>query len=185
MKLTPTELDGIVVIEPKVFRDNRGRFMETFHRKRYAECGIDLEFLQDNTSYSRKGVLRGLHYQFPCDQAKLVQVLRGEVFDVVVDIRRDSATFGRWTGRRLSANNHLQMYIPSGFAHGFCVLSGVAVFSYKCSDFYAPDCERGLLWSDPDVGIDWPLKNPWISERDQTLPFLRDISPKDLPFLGR
>jgi dTDP-4-dehydrorhamnose 3,5-epimerase len=170
-----------LIIEPKVFEDQRGRFLETYHRRRYAEHGMALNFPQDNVSFSRQGSLRGLHYQLPCGQAKLVHVMRGEVLDVAVDIRRGSPTFGRWVSRILSGKNLLQIYIPAGFAHGFCVLSEEAIFAYKCSDLYAPDCEKGILWSDPDLGIDWPLKEPLVSEKDSRLPRLKDIPPESLP----
>jgi dTDP-4-dehydrorhamnose 3,5-epimerase len=181
MKLAQTELEGVIVVEPRVFEDPRGFFMETFHRDRYEELGIRDDFCQDNLSFSGRNTLRGLHYQFPHAQAKLVQVLQGEIFDVAVDIRRGSPTFGRAVGVTLSERNRRQLFIPKGFAHGFCVLSETALFAYKCSDFYAPDCDRGVLWSDPAIGIQWPASNPLLSAKDQGLPLLKDIPPEQLP----
>ena len=181
MKLLPTELEGVFVIEPRVFPDPRGFFMETFHRERYEALGLHADFCQDNLSFSSKNTLRGLHYQFPHEQAKLVQVLQGEIFDVAVDIRRGSPTFCRAVGVTLSESNRRQLFIPKGFAHGFCVLSETALFSYKCSDFYAPDCDRGVLWSDPALGIAWPIENPLLSAKDQGLPLLKDIPEEKLP----
>jgi dTDP-4-dehydrorhamnose 3,5-epimerase len=181
MKLLPTELEEVVVIEPRVFQDSRGFFMETFHRERYEALGLRADFCQDNLSFSSNNTLRGLHYQFPHAQAKLVQVLQGEIFDVTVDIRRGSPTFGRAAGVILSESNRHQLFIPKGFAHGFCVLSATALFAYKCSDFYAPDCDRGVHWSDPDLGIAWPVADPLLSAKDQGLPLLKDIPPEQLP----
>ena len=165
MKIKETELDGVVIIEPDVFKDQRGYFMETYQRESYADAGIVTDFIQDNLSFSRKGTLRGLHYQHPHDQAKLVHVILGEVFDVAVDIRRESPTFGKWIGQYLSHENKNQIFVPEGFAHGFCVLSDTALFHYKCSDFYALECEGGLLWSDPDLAVDWQLDSPIISKK--------------------
>jgi dTDP-4-dehydrorhamnose 3,5-epimerase len=170
-----------MVIEPRVFPDGRGFFFESYHRERFSQHGIKDEFVQDNLSYSVKNTLRGLHYQNPRSQAKLVQVLSGEAFDVAVDIRAGSPTFGQWTGITLSSENKKQFYIPKGFAHGFCVLSDTAIFSYKCDDFYAPDCEGGILWSDPDLAIDWPVKDPLISGKDSRNPYLRDIPRERVP----
>lgn len=184
MKVLPTALEGILIIEPDVFGDERGYFMETFHRKRYQQEGVDTEFVQDNLSFSAKGVLRGLHYQFPRAQAKLVQVIKGEVSDVMVDIRKGSPTFGKWLRVDLSDKNMRQIYIPEGFAHGFCVLSDTAFLSYKCSDLYAPDSEGGILWSDPDLGIGWPVNHPLLSEKDSQYPCLKDISLDRLPVYG-
>ena len=181
MNVHKTELDGVVVIEPNVFNDQRGYFVETYNQKRYQEIGIKSNFMQDNLSFSKKGTLRGLHYQYPHDQAKLAQVIQGEVFDVVVDIRRNSPTFGKWIGQYLSDENKQQIFIPEGFAHGFCLLSDTALFHYKCSDFYAPDCEGGLLWSDPDVAIDWPLEFPIVSEKDAKFSCLKNIAEDRLP----
>jgi dTDP-4-dehydrorhamnose 3,5-epimerase len=175
MKITTTELDGVLIIEPKVHSDGRGSFYESYVKQKYIEHGILDEFIQDNHSISKKGVLRGLHFQEDPEQAKLVRVTHGEVFDVAVDIRQGSPTFGKWIGIQLSEENHLQMYIPGGFAHGFCVLSDTAEFLYKCSAYYAPSGERAVLWNDPDIGIDWPIKNPILSEKDTAAPRLRDL----------
>lgn len=181
MKLLPTELEEVFLIEPRVFQDPRGFFMETFHRERYEALGLHADFCQDNLSFSSKNTLRGLHYQLPHEQAKLVQVLQGEIFDVAVDIRRGSPTFGRAVGVTLSESNRRQLFIPRGFAHGFCVTSTTALFAYKCSDFYAPDCDLGVRWSDPVLGIPWPIKDPLLSAKDQGLPLLRDIPEEHLP----
>ena len=167
MELHETNLPGVWVIEPRVFEDARGFFMETYQQNRYVEAGITPRFVQDNYSHSQRGTLRGLHFQIQHPQAKLVQVLRGEIFDVAVDLRRDSPHFGRWTGVTLSETNHRQIYVPRGFAHGFCVLSNVAEVFYKCADLYDPEHERTLLWNDPDVGVEWPLEtDPLVSEKD-------------------
>jgi len=175
MDIHPTDLPDVIVLQPRVFGDARGYFMETFQKRRYTEAGIADEFIQDNLSMSRRGTLRGLHYQLPHPQGKLVQVFEGEVFDVAVDLRRDSATFGRWAGTTLTAENHRQLWIPPGFAHGFCVLSESAMLFYKCTDYYHPEHERTLQWNDPTVGIDWPLEgDPVLSEKDRHgLPFDR------------
>jgi dTDP-4-dehydrorhamnose 3,5-epimerase len=175
MKINKTPIDGILVIEPDVFKDERGFFLETFHAQKYMDLGIEDNFVQDNMSFSSKGILRGLHFQHRNPQAKLVQVLLGEVFDVAVDIRRDSPTFGKWFGIMLSQENLLQMYIPEGFAHGYCVVSKTALFAYKCSNFYSPADEGGLLWSDPDIEIKWPISNPVLSAKDSQLPCLSEF----------
>ena len=167
MQFLTIELAGIVVVEPKVFEDERGFFMETFHKPRFAAAGIDVEFVQDNHSRSRQGVLRGLHYQISHPQGKLVRVIRGAVLDVAVDLRRSSPTFGRWFGCELSEANRRQMYIPVGFAHGLCVTSEIAEVIYKCTEIYMPQDERTLLWNDPALGIDWPVKDPTVSEKDR------------------
>ena len=181
MKVFSTSLKGVMLVEPSVFEDKRGFFMETYQQKKYRESGIDTDFVQDNLSYSVRGALRGLHYQLPHAQAKLVQVVMGEIFDVAVDIRMSSPTFGRWVGVYLSDKNKQQLFIPKGFAHGFCVLSETAFFTYKCNDFYAPDSERGILWSDPDIGIEWPIENPLLSDKDSKYESLRDVPPERLP----
>jgi dTDP-4-dehydrorhamnose 3,5-epimerase len=178
-KLLKTALPGVYIIEPDIFRDDRGFFLETYHQRRYAEGGIDCPFVQDNHSHSRLGVLRGLHYQLNHGQAKLIYVSCGEIFDVAVDIRRGSPTFGKWVGARLSGENGRQIYVPRGFAHGFYTLSETADIIYKCTDFYAPGDEYGILWSDPDIGIEWPDKNPLLSEKDSRNPRLSEI-PEDL-----
>jgi dTDP-4-dehydrorhamnose 3,5-epimerase len=175
MKINKTDIDGILVIEPDVFKDERGFFLETFHAQKYKDLGIEKNFVQDNLSFSSKGILRGLHFQHRNPQAKMVQVLLGEVFDVAVDIRRNSPTFGKWFGMMLSQENLFQMYIPEGFAHGYCVVSKTALFAYKCSDFYSPADEGGLLWSDPEIGIKWPVSNPVLSEKDSRLPCLSEF----------
>ena len=181
MKKIETDLQGVWIIEPKVFGDQRGFFYETWQQQRYADIGIKGAFVQDNVSFSRKGVLRGLHYQQPHSQGKLVTVLQGEVFDVAVDIRVGSPQFGQWTGVVLSGENHRQLWIPEGFAHGFCVLSETAYFSYKCTDVYAPECEGGILWNDPDIGIKWPLEDVVLSDKDQIYPLLKEVSFEKLP----
>ena len=175
MNIIKTVLEDVVIIEPEVFRDNRGFFMETYSRDRYKEAGVVCDFVQDNLSYSVKGTLRGLHFQIKRPQAKLVQVITGEIFDVAVDIRPGSSTFGKWTGVYLSEKNKRQLFIPEGFAHGFCVISETAHFLYKCSDFYFQHDEGGIIWSDPDIGIDWPVKDPIVSEKDKQLPRLFDV----------
>ena len=151
--------------------------METYNRDRYKAEGIETDFVQDNFSYSVQGTLRGLHYQFLHSQAKLVQVLDGEIFDVAVDIRCGSSTFGQWTGVQLSGENKRQFLIPKGFAHGFAVLSKTAMFTYKCSEFYSPECEKGIVWNDPDIGVEWSTTEPILSDRDKKLPFLKGIDP--------
>ena len=170
MKLIPTSLPGVLIIEPRVFRDERGFFLETYHAQRYREAGLDAAFVQDNHSRSMRGTLRGLHWQAERPQGKLVRVLVGEIYDVAVDIRPDSPTFGKWVGFTLSADNFRQAWIPPGFAHGFCVTSDVAEVEYKCTDFYDPPSERGLIWNDPEVGIVWPIQDPILSERDKKHP---------------
>ena len=182
MRIQDTALPGVLVIEPKVFGDARGFFLETYNRERYREAGIDLDFVQDNLSRSRQGTLRGLHFQNPHAQGKLVWVLEGEVFDVAVDIRRDSPTFGQWVGATLSAENKRQFFVPPGFAHGFCVTSESALFAYKCTDLYAPQCEGSVLWCDEDIGIEWPIAEPLLSEKDKAAPRLREIPAERLSF---
>jgi dTDP-4-dehydrorhamnose 3,5-epimerase len=182
MKVIPTELPGVLLIEPAVLGDVRGWFVEAWNEQRYAAAGLDVRFVQDNVSYSRRGTLRGLHFQNPHPQAKLVSVLAGEVFDVAVDIRHSSATFGCWVGASLSGDNKRQLYIPPGFAHGFCVVSETALFAYKCSDFYHPEAERSIAWNDPDIGIRWPLAEPVLSEKDRCAPRLKDIPMEWLTF---
>ncbi|RKH44527.1 dTDP-4-dehydrorhamnose 3,5-epimerase [Corallococcus sicarius] len=174
MKVRPTELPEVLLLEPRVFGDSRGFFVETFHAQRYAEAGIPGTFVQDNLSRSVKGTLRGLHFQEPNGQGKLVQVLAGSVWDVVVDVRRGSPTFGRWMGAELSSGNKWQLWIPPGFAHGFCVLSDSADFFYKCTAQYSPESERSVHWNDPDLAIPWPVREPLLSEKDQRAPRLKD-----------
>ena len=181
MNILNTSLDGVLILEPMVFDDDRGYFMELYHKSKFEDLGIPTNFKQDNLSFSRKGALRGLHFQNPNGQVKLVQVIEGEVFDVVVDIRRSSPSFGKWYGIYLSDKNKRQLFIPKGFAHGFCVVSDVALFLYKCSELYAPECEGGILWADPDLGIEWPMKYPIMSQKDAVYPRLRDIPVDRLP----
>lgn len=170
-----TNLPGVCILRPKIFRDARGYFFESYHEEKLAALGIDHHFVQDNQSLSTRHTLRGLHYQIRHPQAKLCRVLRGEVLDVAVDVRRGSPTFGRWTSSILSAENTHQMFVPIGFAHGFVVLSGEAEFFYKCSDFYDREGEQGVLWSDPDLGIDWGIREPLVSEKDARNPRLAEI----------
>ena len=174
MQVSKTPIDGLLTIEPKIFADPRGMFYEVYSENRYEEHGIPC-FVQDNHSVSKKGVLRGLHYQVNPGQGKLVRVTRGEVFDVAVDIRKQSPTYGKWWGLSLSETNNFQLYIPIGFAHGFCVLSESAEVLYKCSDYYSPENERGILWNDPDLAIDWPVKDPILSEKDAVYPLFSEF----------
>jgi dTDP-4-dehydrorhamnose 3,5-epimerase len=166
MQFHKTDLPGVIIVEPQVFGDERGFFMETYHQPRFAAAGIDLPFVQDNHSRSRRGVLRGLHYQLRHAQGKLVRVVQGEIFDVAVDARRSSPTFGRWFGTILSDTNRRQLYVPPGFAHGFCVASDSADVLYKTTDVYHPEEERSVLWNDPAIGITWPVTDPIVSARD-------------------
>ena len=174
MKVSETNLPGVLVIEPDVFGDSRGFFQETFNARRYRdEAGLQLDFVQDNRSRSSRGVLRGLHFQIEKPQGKLVFVTQGSVFDVAVDIDPTSKTYREWYGLELSGDNHTQLYVPPGYAHGFYVLSDIADFQYKCTDFYDPQDEGGIRWDDPSIAIDWPLEGePRVSEKDQRLPFL-------------
>jgi len=181
MKITPTSLPGILIIGPHAFEDKRGFFMETYHQKRYEQSNIRCVFVQDNLSHSVHGILRGLHYQLQYPQAKLVQAINGAIFDVAVDIRQGSSTFGKWVGAYISDQNRHQIFVPEGFAHGFCVLSETADIIYKCTDFYAPDDEGGILWSDPNIGIDWPIIDPMLSDKDSQYPCLKDVPPERLP----
>ena len=180
MIIETTPLAGLLLVKPDVFGDERGFFQETWNLRRYTEAGLDRHFVQDNLSLSRKGILRGLHFQNPAPQGKLVYALQGEVFDVAVDVRADSPTFGQWYGAILSAENHHQLFVPEGFAHGFCVTSETALFAYKCTDFYNPKAEFSLLWNDPDIGIEWPIKNPELSEKDQNGQPLSEFSRDSL-----
>lgn len=175
MKVIETALPGVLIIEPKVFGDTRGFFIETFQVERYREIGITQPFVQDNHSRSPHGVLRGLHYQKTRPQGKLVRVSRGAVYDVAVDVDPKSPTFGRYVGVELSDDNHRQIWIPPGYAHGFCVLSALADFEYKCTDLYFPEDEGGVIWNDPDVAIPWPISAPRLSDKDTRNPTLRDL----------
>ncbi len=170
MNASRTKLPGILIVEPKIFGDKRGFFFESYNQRDMIAAGIDHQWVQDNHSKSAKGTLRGLHYQVNRGQDKLVRVAIGEVFDVVVDVRQDSPTFGQWEGFFLSAENRKMLYVPKGFAHGFCVLSETAEFLYKCSDYWSPQDERGIAWNDPELGIDWPVSAPILSERDTKHP---------------
>jgi len=181
LKFTEKSIPDVILIEPMAFEDDRGFFMETFHSEKYAEIGISQPFLQDNHSHSRRGTLRGLHYQLKNPQGKLVYVVKGEIFDVAVDIRRGSPSFGRWTGDLLSEKNKRQLYIPEGFAHGFCVLSKTADVIYKCTDLYTPGDEYGVFWADDSIDIVWPMENPILSEKDLKNPMLADIEDVCLP----
>lgn len=175
MELIKTDIEGVFILEPKVFGDNRGYFMETYNENEFKKLGLNYNFVQDNQSKSKKGVLRGLHFQKKYPQAKLVRVLEGEVFDVAVDLRKNSSTYGKWVGVVLSSENKKQFMIPRGFAHGFVVLSETATFTYKCDEFYHPEDEGGIMWNDKDVAIDWPInEEPLLSEKDKKHPSLKE-----------
>ena len=181
-KFNETKLEGVYIIEPKVFGDSRGYFMEVYNKSDFDEAGLTMNFVQDNESKSSKGVLRGLHFQTKHTQGKLVRVTEGEVFDVAVDLRKGSKTFGKWEGVLLSAENKKQFYIPEGFAHGFLVISEEATFNYKCTDFYAPEYDCGVLWNDDEIGVEWPLDgidNILLSEKDKNQKRLNEL---DIPF---
>jgi len=181
MNILPTRLPEVFVIEPRVFGDARGFFFESWAAERYEGAGIAGPFVQDNISRSRHGILRGLHLQNPHGQGKLVSALEGEVFDVAVDVRVGSPRFGQWVGERLSSQNHRQLWVPPGFAHGFCVLSDDAIFHYKCTDSYHPECELSVLWNDAAIGIEWPLDAPILNDKDKNGLRLADIPPARLP----
>ncbi|MDQ1333879.1 MAG: dTDP-4-dehydrorhamnose 3,5-epimerase [Thermodesulfobacteriota bacterium] len=181
LKCSETSLPGVLLIEPMVFQDDRGFFMETYHMGKYKEAGLDRPFVQDNLSHSRRHTLRGLHYQLRRPQGKLIYVVTGKILDIAVDIRRGSPTFGQWAGIRLSAENRRQLYVPEGFAHGFCVLSDSADVMYKCTDLYAPGDEYGVLWSDLTLAIEWTVENPILSKKDARNPSLQDMPEALLP----
>lgn len=181
MQVLPSALPEVLRIEPSVFGDPRGYFFETWQRERYAGVGLPRDFVQDNVSRSQRGILRGLHLQEPYAQGKLVQVLDGEVFDVAVDVRVGSPTFGRWVGEVLSSDNHVQLYVPPGFAHGFCVTSESALLSYKCTELYHPETEVSVAWNDPALGITWPVKDPVLSKKDAAARPLAEIPRDRLP----
>ncbi len=181
MKLIETGIPGLVVVEPVVYGDSRGFFMETWNSDRYGACGLPDRFVQSNISRSAAGVIRGLHYQHPCAQGKLVSVLQGRAFDVAVDIRSDSPTFRQWAGVELSASNHRQLYVPEGFAHGFCVLGESALLSYLCTTQFNAEYDAAIAWNDPDIGIEWPIEHQSLSERDRKAPRLRDVPVDCLP----
>lgn len=184
MKVTTTTLAGAFVIEPKVHRDNRGFFWECFQERRYNEMGVKAKFIQDNHSRSCRGVLRGLHYQINHSQTQLVYVSRGKIFDVIVDLRTHSETFGKWYGTYLSGDEPRQIFMPKGFAHGFLVISDTADIHYKVSEYYNPDDEAGILWCDADLNINWPVNNPIVSKRDMEFPVLSAIHESRLPKVG-
>lgn len=179
MKVTESRLKGVYLIKPRVYEDSRGSFFESYHQDRYKDHGIEVDFVQDNYVRSTHGVLRGMHYQVKRGQAKLIWVPQGEVFDVAVDLRKDSATFGQWDGYTLSSKNKHQLFVPAGFAHGYCVMSKTADFAYKCSNYYFPEDEGGLIWNDPKVGIEWPIEDPVLSENDQNHPTLEKAALPD------
>jgi len=181
MKQIPTDIPEVLLLEPRVFGDQRGFFLETFQQQRYQDAGITLPFVQDNHSRSSKGVLRGLHFQLKHPQGKLVQVMRGSVFDVAVDIRIGSPFFGKWYGAVLNDENHRQLWVPPGFAHGFCVLSDLADFTYKCTDYYHPEDEGCVRWDDPAISISWPISDPLLSAKDKDGPLLADLDGCRLP----
>ena len=181
MNVKKTSLPGVLIIEPQVWHDVRGFFLETWHQARYQEHGLPTHFVQDNLSCSTRGTLRGLHFQHPNDQGKFIYVLQGEIFDVAVDIRVGSPTFGQWTSVVLSEENKLQVYVPEGFAHGFCVTSERAMVAYKCTDFYSPQAEGGVLWNDPDLAILWPIREPLLSDKDRAYARLKHIPTSRLP----
>ena len=180
MKVIETPLKGVLIIEPKVYGDSRGFFLESFQQQRYADAGMVLPFVQDNVSRSCKGTLRGLHYQTQHPQGKLVFVTRGEVFDVAVDLRLNSPSFGKWFSVTLSEENHRQLYLPPGCAHGFCVLSAEVDFIYKCTDYYHPETELTIYWKEPELKIDWPIEKPLLSDKDLRGIYIRDIPEEQL-----
>ncbi|MGH8542406.1 MAG: dTDP-4-dehydrorhamnose 3,5-epimerase [Gammaproteobacteria bacterium] len=181
MNVTELQLPGVLLLEPDVYGDERGFFLETYQARRYAEAGLPRRFVQDNLSQSGKNVLRGLHYQIQRPQGKLVSVIQGEVFDVAADVDPASKMFGCWVGARLSGENKRQLYVPPGYAHGFCVLSDMAYFTYKCSEYYAPELERGVRWDDPRLAIEWPVDEPIVNERDAAWPTLEQVRGEELP----
>lgn len=181
MRIEPMKLNAVLRIEPQVFGDPRGYFFETWQRDRYRDAGLPRDFVQDNVSRSARGILRGLHLQEPFGQGKLVQVLDGAVFDVAVDVRNGSPSFGHWVAETLTGDNHLQLYIPPGFAHGFCVVSEYALLTYKCTEFYHPETELSVLWNDPGLGIEWPVRDPMLSKKDAAGLRLADIPKERLP----
>lgn len=181
LRVLETGLDGVVIIEPEIHGDDRGFFQESWKASSYGSCGLPTAFAQANVSRSARGVLRGLHYQFQQPQGKLVSVMEGRIFDVAVDIRQGSPSFGQWAGVELSAQNHRQLYIPEGFAHGFIVLSSTALFHYHCTTEYAPRFDAAIAWNDPDINVKWPIEPESVSEKDRKAPFLGDVPPDRLP----
>ena len=185
MKFTPTKLPEVLLVQPDVHRDARGFFLESFHAGKYREAGIEGAFVQDNHSASTRGTLRGLHAQWRKPQGKLVRVLQGEIWDVAVDARLGSPRFGQWVGVALSSENHHQLWVPAGFIHGFCVTSERAEVEYKCTDLYDPGGELGVIWNDPDIGIEWPVREPVLSGKDAAAPRLKDVTEKLTRFPGK
>tara|TARA_B100001123_G_C15134163_1_gene956634 strand:- start:146 stop:709 length:564 start_codon:yes stop_codon:yes gene_type:complete len=181
MEITKLEIPGVVLIKPDRFEDSRGYFFESYSKRKYQEIGINEDLLQDNVSFSKQHVLRGLHFQSSNVQGKLVYALQGRVFDVAVDIRKGSPTFKKWVSCELSDKNRMQLWVPPGFAHGFCVLSQSALFCYKCSNYYDPESEVSLAWNDPKIGINWPIDNPILSDKDNNLPSIDEIGDDLLP----
>ena len=182
MKFIPSSIfSEVIIIKPDVYSDNRGHFLEAYQSKRYLDHGIPATFVQDNFSFSKREILRGLHYQLNQPQGKLIWVALGDIYDVVVDIRKGSPTFRKWLDITLSSKNHHQLYIPEGFAHGFCVLSEIALVLYKCTDYYDPSSERGLIWNDPVLNIDWPVSDPILSDKDRSFSSLNELSERDIP----
>jgi dTDP-4-dehydrorhamnose 3,5-epimerase len=181
MKVTRTALPGVLILDPQVFGDDRGFFYESYNKTVFQNAGISVDFVQSNVSRSARGVLRGLHYQWPNPQGKLVSVLEGEVYDVAVDIRRGSPTFGQSTGVMLTADNHRHFWIPEGFAHGFCVVSDFATFTYQCTALYDRTGDAGIRWNDAALAIDWPVSEPLLSDKDRATPFLHDVAAERLP----
>lgn len=178
MRFQPTAIPDVILIEPRVFRDARGFFLESYHRQKFAEGGVAASFVQDNHSFSSRGTLRGLHMQRQFAQGKLVRCIAGEIFDVAADVRRGSPTFGHWVGETLSAENFRQLWVPPGFLHAFCVVSETAQVEYKCTELYHPEDELGVIWNDPDLGIAWPIARPELSAKDAALPRLREIEAR-------
>ena len=181
MEIIKSPLEEVLLIKPKIFEDNRGYFTESYSEKNYFDKGVKEIFVQDNLSKSTKGTLRGLHYQLSNPQAKLVRVVSGKVFDVALDIRKGSSTFGHYFSTILDDKNHHQLFIPAGFAHGFCVLSEEVIFEYKCSEYYYPNDQFGVFWNDKDISIDWPIKDPTLSQKDKEYPLLKSITESKLP----
>lgn len=183
MEVAATDLPEVLLVRPRLFHDQRGHFLEIYQYERYADSGVPGHFVQDNVSFSKKGVLRGLHFQAGQPQDKLVVVLNGRIFDVAVDIRRNSPRFGRWVSAVLSSDDYMQIFVPKGFAHGFCVLSESATVLYKCTDYYSPAEERGIRWDCPTLDIQWPVSNPIVSDKDLALPTIESVPSGDLPIL--
>jgi dTDP-4-dehydrorhamnose 3,5-epimerase len=185
LPIVPGRLPGVILVQPRVFTDARGFFTEVYHAGKYVEAGMSRPFVQDNLSYSKRHILRGLHYQRHHPQGKLVSVVQGEIYDVAVDVRRGSPTFGQWEAHVLSSDNRHQLYVPENFAHGFVVLSEFALVLYKCTELYAPSDDQGIAWNDPEIGITWPVETPQLSDKDAALPRLCDLPETILPVFAR